>query len=89
MMKSLGTKNQMGIPQKHFVHGSVCPLGSYSCSNVKVSESGSRIALKSHDSVLEDFAELSARKDAGLAGNQSLGLQLTDGMANKVADTRT
>ena len=31
-----------------------------------------RIALKSHDSALEDYAELSARRDAGLVA-QSLG----------------
>lgn len=34
-----------------------------------------RIALKSHDSILEDFTELSARKDAGLTA-QFLGAQV-------------
>ena len=35
-------------------HRCACPLGF-------------RIALKSHDRLLEDFDELSARKDAGLS----------------------
>lgn len=46
------------------------------------------IALKSHDSVLEDYAELSARKDAGLAAQFNGGMFISEPAESKFQQLR-